>query len=230
MLRIETETLPDVDLAYVALRLSFFETLERISLAGQLGVAGEGSYGYLSEVPFLRNTAPQVQLDLLLECWQKLRSHESHAASLVDEAVLYAVCETAARIAESDEEFMERFLGSGPRRLPTGWNGSLSDELRFLHLNLPNDGNFLLISQFQDVEPEEAGRLKSSFGLDAGHCEELLDVLGRWNVSAQFFENAGGLLDDEELEIARSILAFPPNLGDNRCRRCGGEFVIRSGR
>ena len=208
MLRIETETLPDVDLAYVALRLSFFETLERISLAGQLGVAGEGSYGYLAEVPFLRNVAPQVQLDLLLECWQKLRSHESHAASLVDEAVLYAACETGARIAESDEEFLKRFLSSGPRLLPSGWNGSLADELRFLHLNLPNDGNFLLISQFQDVDPDEAMRLKKSFGLETSSCDDLLDVLGRWHVSPRFREHAGGLLDADELDVAQSILGL----------------------
>jgi hypothetical protein len=208
MLRIETEILPDVDLAYVALRLSFFETLERISLAGQLGVVGEGSYGYLAEVPFLRCVAPQIQLDLLLECWQKLRSHESHAASLVDEAVLYAACETGARIAESDEEFLKRFLGSGPRLLPSGWNGSLADELRFLHLNLPNDGNFLLISQFQDVAPCEAGRLKESFGLEASGCDELFDVLGRWHISGRFRDNATGLLDSAELEIAQSILGL----------------------
>lgn len=210
MLRIDTEILPDVDLAYVALRLSFFETLERISLAGQLGVNGEGSYGYLAEVPFLRNVAPQVQLDLLLECWQKLRSNEPHAASLIDEAVLYAVCETAARIAESDEEFLKRFLGSGPRLIPSGWNGSLADELRFLHLNLPNDGNFLLISQFQDVEPDEAARLKESFGLKSSGCDELFDVLGRWHVAPEFVANGVGLLDDAELDIAVSILGLTP--------------------
>jgi len=209
MLRIDTQTLPDVDVAYIALRLSFFETLERMTLAQQLGVEGEGAYGYLAEVPFLRNVAPQVQLDLLLDCWQKLRSRDDHAATLVDEAVVYAACETAARIVEVDEEFLGQFLENGPRTLPKAWQGgALADELRFLHLGLPNDGDFLLISQFQDVEPEEADRLKAAFGLNSAGCEGLLDVIGRWHVSLEFSKNAYGLLDNSEIDLTREILGL----------------------
>lgn len=213
MLRIDSETLPDVDLAYVALRLSFFETLERITLANQLGVAGDGAYGFLAEVPFLRNVAPQVQLDLLLDCWQKLRSRDAHTATLVDEAVLYAACETAARIVEADEELLSQFFDSGPRQLATNWGGSLADELRFLHLNLPNDGDFLLISQFQDVAPDEGRPLKQKFGLDMAACDELFDVLGRWHVSGDFRTNGLGLLNRPEIELACGILKLAPPLG-----------------
>ena len=206
MLRIESATLPDIDMAYIALRLSFFETLERMTLAEQLGVQGEGAYGYLAEVPFLRNVAPQVQLDLLLSCWQKLRSHEDLAATLVDEAVLYAACETAARIVESDEPFFKEVLAKGPRHVSLCWDGTLADELRFLHLSLPNDGDFLLISQFQDVEPTEGTRLKEKFGLDKAACEQLFDVLGCWHVSADFPTLGAGLLDTDETTLACSVL------------------------
>lgn len=208
MLRIESQTLPDVDLAYIALRLSFFETLERMMLARQLGVPGEGAYGYLAEVPFLRNTTPQVQLDLLLSCWQKLRSREDHDATLVDEAVFFAACEAAARSVEADEDFLRQFLESGPRRLSSNWGGHLAEELRFLHLSLPNDGDFLLISQFQDIEPTEGARLKAAFGLDAAGCDELFDVLGRWHVSPEFARNAAGLLEDAEVRLACDILGI----------------------
>lgn len=208
MLRIESQILPDVDLAYIALRLSFFETLERMMLARQLGVPGEGAYGYLSEVPFLRSTAPQIQLDLLLACWQKLRSREDHEATLIDEAVLYASCEAAARSVEADGDFLRQFLESGPRRLSPAWGGHLAEELRFLHLSLPNDGDFLLISQFQDVEPTEGARLKEAFGLDAPGCDELFDVLGRWHVSPEFASNAAGLLEEGEIRLACDILGI----------------------
>lgn len=208
MLRIESQTLPDVDVAYIALRLSFFETLERMTLAEQLGVVGEGAYGYLAEVPFLRNVAPQVQLDLLLDCWNKLRSHQDHTATLVDEAVLYAACESAARIVEADEGFLHQFLESGPRQLLTAWEGRLADELRFLHLNLPNDGDFLLISQFQDVDPTEGTRLKLAFGLDPDASDVLFDALGRWHVSADFLVNSVGLLEPAESELASRILGL----------------------
>lgn len=208
MLRIESQTLPDVDLAYIALRLSFFETLERMMLARQLGVPGEGAYGYLAEVPFLRNSAPQVQLDLLLACWQKLRSREDHEATLVDEAVLFAACEAAARSVEADEDFLRQFLESGPRRLSTTCGGHLAEELRFLHLGLPNDSDFLLISQFQDVEPTEGARLKEAFGLDSAGCDQLFDVLGRWHVSPEFADNAVGLLEEPEIRLACEIFGI----------------------
>lgn len=208
MLCIEGEPLTDSDLAYIAFRLSFFETLERIALAEQMGLAGEGAYGYLSEVPYLRNVAPQVQLDLLLESWRKLRSQEAEPATLVDESVVYAACEAAARMADSDAEFLEQYLATGPRMLVEQLDGPLSDQLRFLHLSLPNEGHFLLLTQFQDVEPEEGRRLKNSFGLDPDSCEPLFDVLGRWNVSPAFCQNGAGLLTTGELAQATHVLGL----------------------
>ncbi|MCA9108817.1 MAG: hypothetical protein KDA52_02620 [Planctomycetaceae bacterium] len=208
MLNINGDHLTDSDLAYVAFRLAFFETLERISLADQMGLVGEGALGYLSEVPFLRNVAPQVQLDLLVDCWSKVCSQESHRASLVDESVVYAVCESSARIVDADAEFATHFLASGPRVQPAGLVRSLPDHLRFLHLSLPNEGHFLLISQFQDVAPDEGERLKSNFGMTPSECEPMFDVLGRWHVSPAFRHNAEGLLLAAEVTQAAQVLGL----------------------
>jgi hypothetical protein len=208
MLCIENEPLTDSDLAYVAMRLSFLETLERIVLAEQMGLSGSGAFGYLSEVPYLRNVAPQVQLDLLLECWNRLRSPEQHAATLVEESIVYAACEASARIVDSDTEFAKQYLAGGPRKLLIDLNGPLADELRFLHLCLPNEGHFLLLSQFQDVDPEAGAKLKMSFGLAAAACEPMFDVLGRWHVSPAFRQNSDGLLSEGESAQAIEILGL----------------------
>ena len=208
MLCIEREPLTDSDLAYIAFRLSFFETLERICLAEQMGLAGAGAYGYLSEVPFLRNVAPQVQLDLLLECWSKLQSAESVPATLVDESIVYAVCESSARSVDGDTDFAKRHLSCGPRRLAEVLSNTLSDHLRFLHLSLPNEGHFLLLCQFQDVEPQDGIKLKTSFGLDPDACEPMFDVLGRWHVGPDFRQNAAGLLEPSESAQAAHILGL----------------------
>jgi hypothetical protein len=206
MLRIASDQIVDSDLAYIAFRLAFFETLERLALAGQMGLSGEGSFGYLAEVPFLRHAAPQVQLDVLLDCWARLRDAEVQRATLVDESVIYASCETSARIVDADPQFATHFLSAGPRTPQVRIDGSLADALRFLHLNLPNDGDFLLVSQFQDVGPDEALPLKLKFGIDPGECEGLFDLLGRWHISHGFAERADGLLTPKELEQVTSVL------------------------
>ncbi len=208
MLSIEQQPLTDSDLAYIAFRLSFFETLERISLAGQMGLAADGAYGYLSEVPFLRNVAPQVQLDLLLECWGKLRSDESVPATLIDESVVYAACEAAARIVDGDTDFADRHLATGLRTIAEDRDSRMADQLRFLHLRQPNEGHFLLLSQFQDADPEEGRRLKSTFGLDPEACEPMFEALGRWHVSPGFRQNSDGLLIASEADQAADILGL----------------------
>ncbi|MCA9076850.1 MAG: hypothetical protein KDA93_17620 [Planctomycetaceae bacterium] len=208
MLSINSEHLTDSDLAYIAFRLSFFETLERISLAEQLGLAGEGAYGYLSEVPFLRNVAARVQLCALLECWSKVTSQSSMPATLVDESVVYAVCESSARIVDADVDFTNHFLATGPRIQPSGIIPTLADQLRFLHLSMPNEGHYLLLSQFQDVDPEEGAKLKSNFGIDPEACEPMFELLGRWHVSSDFRQNGTGLLTASELTQAAQVLGL----------------------
>jgi hypothetical protein len=208
MLCIENEPLTDCDLAYIAMRLSFLETLERIVLVEQMGLTGNGAFGYLSEVPYLRNVAPQVQLDVLLECWSRLRSPDQHAATLVDESIVYAACEAASRIVDCDADFAKQYLSGGPRKLHVDLTGPLADELRFLHLCLPNEGHFLLLSQFQDVDPDAGAKLKMSFGLDAAACELMFDVLGRWHVSPAFRQNSDGLLSESESAQAIEILGL----------------------
>lgn len=206
MLSINSEHLTDSDLAYIAFRLSFFETLERISLAEQMGLAGEGAYGFLAEVPFLRNVAPRVQLCALLECWSKVTSQTSQTATLVDESVVYAVCESSARIVDADVDFANHFLATGPRIQPSGMIAKLADQLRFLHLSLPNEGHYLLLSQFHDVNPEEGSKLKANFGINPESCDPMFDLLGRWHVSPAFRQNGDGLLTASELTQAAQVL------------------------
>jgi hypothetical protein len=64
MLSIASDILPQTCISYVAFRIAFCETLERITLAKQVGGHIDG-FGYLTEVPFLGSVPPQIQLDLL---------------------------------------------------------------------------------------------------------------------------------------------------------------------
>ncbi|MEM1062126.1 MAG: hypothetical protein AAF532_10210 [Planctomycetota bacterium] len=205
MLTISNDTLPQTCLSYLAFRLAFHETLERIALDDQLGGQG-GAFGFLTEVPFLKNVPAHVQLDLLAATWTKHLANDKVEAELLDEAVIYAVCETASRVVEEQPDDVTRFLDGGPMDVTVPVDEFLATELRALHLNLASDGDFLLISQFEDIPPEDADRLKQKFGLEPERFDALFDALGRWHVSAEFLGNLSGLLTGREVLQAVKVL------------------------
>ena len=205
MLTICNHCLPNNALSYLAFRVACLDTLERMVLARQFDADLTDGFGFLTEVPFLRAVPPQVQLDLLAETWHKHSRRERVAGDLLDESVLFGVCETAARVAEQDLAQLRTWTESAPRRTSVSFKPALAQKLRQLHLSLPNEGDFLLISQFEDLPPFEALRLKAEFGLEPSQCEPLFEVLGRWHVTPGFAGRLTGLLT--EREIAHAVAA-----------------------
>jgi hypothetical protein len=206
MLTIASSPVADTDIAYAAFRIAFLETLERATLAAQMGEPAN-LYGYLTEVPFLRGVAPQVQLDVLLATWAKHLSAEEFEADLVDESVLYAACETSARVIRGEQQLTSRWLAKGPRPVDLMVDGNLADRIQGLHLEMTNDGDFLLISQFQDIPPDEARVLKSRFDLEDSACEVLFDLLGRWHVSPEFSQRGAGLITSREMGATHVVFS-----------------------
>jgi len=206
MLTLSADILPQTDLAYVAFRAAFHETLERIVLAQQVSLCGEWTFGYLTEAPFLTEVAPQVQLDLLLDTW--IRHHDSGEweAGLLDESVVFAVCETAARLSRNDPAALADFLADGPRTIDLQLRPALAQRFVELHSAFCQDGDFLLLSQFLDLPPREARTLKAEFGLRPRDCDPLFEALGRWHVGPDFIARSRGLLTPHEAETAREIL------------------------
>lgn len=206
MLKICETPLPQSLLSYVAFRVAFRETFERLSLhkrsANDIGEA----YGYLGEIPFLREVPAQVQLDVLAQTWHRHVSRESHVADLLDESVIYAVCEAAARLVERDAEVFCNQMRGGPVDLAVPVDSYLARELRLLYLELPNDGDFLLVSQFLDMPPEESIQQKLEMGVDPKRLEVLFDVLGRWHVSPLFQARLKGLMTESEVASVATIL------------------------
>ena len=207
MLTISSDLLPQTDFGFLAFRLAFCDTLERIALADQVGMT-ERCFGFLTEVPFLKSVPPQVQLDTLLSTWARHYDRAHHRANLVDESVLYSVCETAARIIVEDPSAARRYLRGNPRGLAFKMSRELADTVQAIHLNLSNEGDFLLVSQFQDMPPHEANVLKAKFGLKPASFEPMFDLLGNWHVSPTFCNNAKGLLSQTETERAAGVLGL----------------------
>lgn len=208
MLSIASDILPQTGLSYVAFRIACCETLERITLARQVGGIVDG-FGFLTEVPFLQAVAPPVQLDLLAETWAKHLSEIAEEATLLDESVIYAVCETASQLVNHQPKTVKSFLEKGPLEIDLRIDYQLAANLQNLHLNLSNAGDFLMISQFEDLPPDEARSLKEQFGLDENRLEPMFEVLGRWHPRPEFLENLQGLLLPKEIQRMGRVLKLP---------------------
>jgi hypothetical protein len=209
MLKIQQSPLPQSLLSYVAFRVAFRETFDSLSLHTRCLSRPSTPYGYLCEVPFLQEVAPAVQLDLLASTWHKHLSREVFCADLVDESVIYSVCEMTARFVEQSPELVVKMLRGGPLDLAVPLDAYLARELRLLYLELPNDGDFLLISQFLDLDPDEAFDQKLQIGVDPGRMTPMFDVLGRWHASPEMTRRLKGLLTEAETARVASILRVP---------------------
>lgn len=206
MLKICNTPLPQSLLSYVAFRVAFRETFERLSLQKRSAHEMGDAYGYLGEIPFLKEVPPQVQLDLLASTWHRHISRETHTGDLLDESVIYAACEAAAQLVERDPALFLSQMRGGPVDLAVPVDAYLARELRLLYLELPNDGDFLLVSQFLDMEPTESIQQKIEMGVDPKRLDVLFDVLGRWHVSPQFASHLKGLLTESEVASVKTIM------------------------
>lgn len=206
MLTLCADTLPHTDLTYLAFRAAFRETLERIVLAQQVSLSHDWLFGYLTEVPFLQQVAPPVQLDLLAETWSRHCDVHDWEATLLDESVVYAVCETAARLVRNDPAGLEQFLAHGPRRLELDLKPRLAHGLVALHTTFCREGDYLLLTQFLDLPPREARTLKAELGLHPQDEEPFFEALGRWHLTPGFAERCRGLLTERETDEALAIL------------------------
>lgn len=205
MLTICNEPLAEDTLVYAAFRLAGCDTLERMVLNEQVFESRAEVFGFLTEVPFLKCVPPQVQLDQLAATWRRHVSDELLPATLADESVIYAACETASRLILSDPTTSQQTLKAGPRLFEEPVDPHLAQQVQALHLDLANEGDFLLISQFQDIPPDEARPLKRKFQLDELGCDVLFDLLARWYILPEFDSRAGGLLTPTEIERAIAL-------------------------
>lgn len=210
MLKICQDVLPQSLLSYVAFRVAFRDTWDQWLANGtRPDAASDGWCGYLAEVPILRETAPQIQLDLLARTWRRHLQPETIVADLLDESVLYAVCETAAGLMERSPERVVRGMSGGPIDVGLPIDHDLAAEIRGLYLKLSNEGDFLMAGQFLDMAPDTGLYWKQQLGVDIQGLESLFDALGRWHVAPEFPQNLAGLLTDAEIADAAATLKLP---------------------
>ncbi len=200
---LEKYQLKNSQLTYVAFRLAALHTFERLKEPAIVG--GTPDYGYLSELPLIRETAPQVQLELLAETWKKGCSARLYPPTIVDECVLHSAFERAVRVILTEPPAAKRFLTSGSRPFNSDELTWLPVRLRTLQLTLPLPSS---VHAAQPVQPIESGRAGGYNEVPVGPTprDQLFEILGRWRVNRNLAWNFDGLLTTSEIiEVTRHL-------------------------
>ncbi|MBP90282.1 MAG: hypothetical protein CMJ64_26855 [Planctomycetaceae bacterium] len=224
-----TLRLPNNDLTYLAFRLAVQETLSDLELSLDLNEEPDPPTGFLTEVPFLEQVPLPVQIDLLAATWAQQRQPRLIQASLLDAAIIYAACTTASRLATDSPELVIPFLVAGPRNPTPRALQKAQGKMDDLFDEFWDDQDFLMVSDFQDMHPDQARQLKQQLGLPDEYLQPLYDALGRGRVSGAISANLQGLLTDEEIQDALPLIRapWPPEarlVNDTFCRGIEDEY------
>ena len=190
-------------LTYVAFRVAALSTFEILS--GKRPNPNPSDHGYLSELPLLREVAPQVQLELLAETWKKGCESKLYPPTIVDECVLHSAFERTGEMVLSQPITAKRLMSGGSRDMLGVSLSWLPVRLRTLQLTLPLP---TAIDAAQVRESVESGRVPGYNGIPVGPTprDQLFEVLGRWRVNRNLAWGFDGLLTTSEiLEITRFL-------------------------
>ena len=196
--------LPQGDLTYLAFRLAVLDTSEEILICKESGEEPDTAAGFMVYVPILAEVPAAVQIDLLAEVWKRQRASDLTEANLLDAAVVYAVCEDAARIVRDEPEVAKLYLKEGPRKIKTRLTRRTAERLEQLFDNFWDDVDFLTLSDWQDMDAEHAAALKQLFRFPDD--QPIYDALSRGQVSPRLASNLEGLLTQEEIEEVVGVL------------------------
>lgn len=189
-------------LTYVAFRMSALHTFARMK-SNPLPDAED--FGYLSELPLLREAAPQVQLELLADTWKRGCSARLYPPTIVDECVLHCAFQRSVRALLTEPVSSKSFLTTGPKPIDVSDLVWLPVRLRTLHLTLPLPAS---VTAGETVELVESGRSGGYNEVPVGPTprDQLFEVLGRWRVNRNLAWGFDGLLTTTEiLEITRFL-------------------------
>jgi hypothetical protein len=201
--------LPADELTAAAFRLTAVNTLIDIESSASPAAAGVEPAGYLGEVPLLAEVAPAVQVDLLADTWARHRSADRCDASLLDAAVIYAVCETAAGVVEDQPDLARAHLHDAPVPSKVPVDADLPERFRSLFESFWGDIDFVTLEQFEDTDPKVARGIKEFLGISKTQTKKIGRALARGHPEPGLPGRLNELLTEEELKFWSRFLVPP---------------------
>ncbi|MCH2201477.1 MAG: hypothetical protein MK102_05885 [Fuerstiella sp.] len=199
-------------LFYVACRVAFLKTFDNLlgeSISSSPSIRSEG---FLDRIPLLAGTAPQIQIELLLQTWQTLRSETPRVLTIQEQVICLAITSELAHTGADDEDRMLGRAACGPIRVYPGDVTWLASRVRVLQMMLPFAPQAAILQVESGIAAEDLHPVRTAGGVDQAAFAGLVNLLGGWTVSERIFVNARGLLTQTELDILREFFAEHPRL------------------
>ena len=194
-------------LFYVACRVAFLRVFD--SLLDEFISPSSSSQrsGFLERIPMFVGTAPQVQMELLFQTWQTLRSETPRPLTIQEQVICFGITSELAHTGLSDDKRMIRRAARGPVRVNAGEIVWLASRVRMLQMLLPFAPQAAVLQMESGIATDDLTPVRTAGGVDAQTFTGLLKLLGNWTVNDSLFANAEGLLDPTELEILQMFFA-----------------------
>ena len=199
-------------LFYVACRVAFLRAFDSLLHEFIAASATDRFTGFLDRIPILAGTAPQVQIEALLQTWQSVRSEPPRPPTIKEQVICFGITSELAHTGAADDQQMIQRAADGPAPVDPGDVVWLASRARMLQMLLPFAPQAAILQVEPGIAAEDLAPVRTAGGVDQRTFTQLLDLLGNWTVSTTLFANAEGLLTATELEILRAYFAEHPQL------------------
>jgi hypothetical protein len=199
-------------LFYVACRVAFLRVFDSLLDEFISHSSSSRRPGFLERIPMFVGTAPQVQIELLLQTWQTLRSETPRPLTIEEQVICFGITSELAHTGVSDDKRMIHRAARGPVRVDAGDIVWLASRVRMLQILLPFAPQAAVLQVESGIAADDLIPVRTAGGVDEHTFTGLLNLLGNWTVNKSLFANAEGLLDSTEIEMLRAFFAEHPHL------------------
>jgi hypothetical protein len=191
------------EMLYAAFRAAFVLTLDcllRESLDRQKSTANPG--GFLDVYPVLQGTAPQIQLECLLQTWDRLNRPHTDFTPL-DHCVIYAGYEALAKMGQLSARPNLTSTWKGPNTIATTNDHWVTSKARVRQLAM-DETIANLVMQIQHKMDDHHPMEPVIFGTEKASSDgDIIEIVGRWIASRDIVLGSVGLLTHEEQDLLR---------------------------
>ena len=199
-------------LFYVACRVAFLRVFDCLLDEFISPPSSTRRPGFLERIPMFVGTAPQVQMELLFQTWQTLRSETPRPLTIQEQVICFGITSELAHTGVSEDKRMIRRAARGPVRVDAGDIVWLASRVRTLQMLLPFAPQAAVLQMESSIATDDLNPIRTAGGIDQQTFTSLLKLLGNWTINESLFANAEGLLDSAELEILQIFFEEHSNL------------------
>ena len=159
-----------------------------------------------------------MQLHLLMETWNRLKSTELSGLNVSQQCVCFSAFSELARVSASSDQRMIQRIQTGPKANintdnDVSFDGQwLASRSRALQIVLPFSPQAAVLELTSAVAQEDQQDIRSGGGVCADDMQILEDLNGRWRIPQSILLAGDGLISSHERQILVAFFEEHPEL------------------